>query len=154
MKVEEVCYTREVALEKAIEIEQKSFETYLKAYRIIQNRPAKKLIKELALEELEHKYILEKAFFEETVSLHDAGLDKGPSMKFTIFLTEKPLDETSSTQDVLVYAIYDEKRSVDFYGKMAKQCAGAPMAQMFQRLHQDEAAHLFRLEELYGLCYL
>jgi hypothetical protein len=37
---------------------------------------------------------------------------------------------------------------------MAKQCAGAPMAQMFQRLHQDEAAHLSRLEELYESVYL
>ena len=32
MENEEVCYTREVALEKAIEMEMKSFQTYKKAY--------------------------------------------------------------------------------------------------------------------------
>jgi len=151
---EDVCYTREVALEKAIEMEMKSFQTYKKAYMKIQEPRVKNLVKDLALEELEHKYILEKAYFEETVALHEEGMKDGPSMKLSLLLMEKPLEDDADDQDVMIHAIHDEKRSVDYYKKMAEQCGGAPMEKMFKRLYQDEEAHLVRLEELYETIYM
>jgi rubrerythrin len=151
---QEVCYTKEAALTRAIEIEQQSFATYLKAYKLSHDRSARQLIRELAMEELEHKYLLEKAFFEETVSLHDTGQDTKPVMKLALFLTEKPLHENSTPQDVLIHAIHEEKRSVEFYEMMATQCEGAPMAPMFKRLHTDESGHLARLEDLYEKMYM
>ena len=111
MSTEEVCYTREVALEKAIDMETKSFEAYKEAYFRAEDRLAKDLLKDLALDELRHKYTLEKAFFEETVALHDSGAKEGPSMKLTMLLEEKPLEETATDQDVMIYALHDEKRS-------------------------------------------
>jgi rubrerythrin len=154
METKKVCYTKDAALKMAIEMEQGSFETYLKVYKLTHDRRAQALIKELALEELEHKYTLEKAFFEEAVHLHDTSTDNVPSMKLTLFLKEKPLTEESTPQDVMIHAIHEEKRSVDFYNTMATQCAGAPMAPMFKRLHRDEAGHLVRLEELYEKIYM
>jgi rubrerythrin len=151
---EEVCYTREGAIQKAIEIEQNSFNIYRKAYELVDDRRAQQLVKELALDELEHKYTLEKAFFEEEVALHDAGMEEGPSMELTLMLQAKPLEEAKTAQDVMIHAIHDEKRTVDFYGKMAKQCVGAPMESLFQRLQQDEYKHLARLEELYESIYM
>jgi rubrerythrin len=152
--MEEVCYTRDVALEKAIEMEAKSFETYKGGYMKAKDRVAKDLLKDLALDELEHKYTLEKAFFEETVALHDAGFKEGPSMKLTLLLEEKPIDASATDQDVMIWAIHEEKRAVDFYKKMADQCGGAPMEAMFQRLAQDEENHLARLEETYEKHYM
>jgi rubrerythrin len=154
MENEEVCYTREVALEKAIEMEMKSFQTYKEAYLKIREPHVKDLVKDLALEELEHKYILEKAYFEETVTLHEEGMKEGPSMKLSILLKEKPLEDDADDQDVMIHAIHDEKRAVDFYKKMAEQCSGAPMEEMFKRLYQDEEAHLVRLEEVYESIYM
>lgn len=154
MKNEEVCYTREVALEKAIELEIQSFQTYKEAYLKISDPHVKDLVKDLALEELEHKYILEKAYFEETVALHDENMKEGPSMKLSLLLQEKPLEEDADDQDVMIHAIHDEKRTVDFYKKMAEQCGGAPMEEMFKRLYQDEEAHLVRLEEVYENIYM
>ena len=154
MKNEEVCYTREVALEKAIELEIQSFQTYKEAYLKISDPHVKDLVKDLALEELEHKYILEKAYFEETVALHDENMKEGPSMKLSLLLQEKPLEEDADDQDVMIHAIHDEKRTVDFYKKMAEQCGGAPMEEMFKRLYQDEEAHLVRLEEVYESIYM
>ncbi len=75
-------------------------------------------------------------------------------MNLSYFLQEKPLDENSSPQDVMVYAIHDEKRSVDFYGQMVTQCAGAPMQELFSKLHQEEMVHLAKLEETYEKLYL
>jgi rubrerythrin len=71
--MEEVCYTREAALEKAIAMEAGSFEVYRNTYLKAKDRLAKDLLRDLALDELRHKYTLEKAFFEETVLLHDSG---------------------------------------------------------------------------------
>jgi len=154
MENEEVCYTREVALEKAIEMEMKSFQTYKEAYLKIREPRVKDLVKDLALEELEHKYILEKAYFEETVALHEEDAKEGPSMKLSLLLKEKALEDDADDQDVMIHAIHDEKRAVDFYKKMAEQCGGAPMEEMLKRLFQDEEAHLVRLEELYETIYM
>jgi rubrerythrin len=151
---EEVCYTREGAIEKAIEMEKESFDVYRRAYEMVEDKRARDLVKELALEELEHKYTLEKAYLEEEIALHDAGLEEGPSMELTMLLQIKSLDEDSTSQDVMIYAIHEEKRSVDFYGKMAQACVGAPMESMFRRLQQDEGKHLASLEELYESIYM
>ena len=55
---------------------------------------------------------------------------------------------------VMIYAIHEEKRSVDFYKNMATQCSGAPMEKIFKLLYADEEKHLARLEELYESVYL
>lgn len=154
METQDVCFTREMALEKAIEMETKSFETYRRAYGKVQERRAKDLVKELALDELEHKYTLEKAFFEETVALHDAGSPPGPSMNLSLLLEERPLDEAASDQDVMIHAIHEKKRAVDFYRKTAEQCSGAPMEGMYRALCSDEEVHLAKLEEFYESIYM
>jgi len=152
--MEAVCYTLEGALEKAIEQERSSFETYRQALKIVEDPQARVVLKELALEELEHKHILQKALVGETVALHERGESKGPTMNLTYFLADKPLDPNSSPQDIMVHAIHDEKRSVDFYKEMATQCAGAPMEETFSKLHQEETIHLTRLEETYEKLYM
>jgi rubrerythrin len=154
METQDVCYTREVALEKAIEMEAKSFATYRDMYLRVKDRLAKDVLRDLALDELKHKYTLEKAYFEDTVQLHDAGQKEGPSMKLALLLQEKPLDSSANDQDVMVYAVHEEKRSVDFYRAMAGQCGGAPMEKMFTGLAQDEEGHLSRLETLYESLYM
>ena len=152
--MEAVCYTLEAALEKAIEQERSSFETYRQALRTVEDRQARMVLEELASEELEHMNVLQKALIGETIALHEKGESTGPPMNLTYFLADKPLDPTSSPQDVMIHAIHDEKRSVDFYNQMASQCAGAPMEEIFSKLHHEETTHLARLEEAYEKLYL
>jgi rubrerythrin len=154
MEMEDVCYTREMALEKAIDMESGAFSEYKDAYLMAEERRAKDLLKDLALDELRHKYTLEKAFFEETVMLHDSGYKQGPSMNLSLLLEDKPLDAKATQQDILIHAIHEEKRAVDFYKKMAEQCVGAPMEKMYAQLAVDEEGHLARLEELYEGMYM
>ena len=154
MATEEVCYTREAALEKAIDMESKSFEAYKNGYLRVKDRLGKDLLRDLALDELRHRYTLEKAFFEETVALHDAGYATGPSMKLTMMLEKKPLRESSTDQEIMIYSIHEEKRAVDFYKGMASQCGDAPMGEMYTRLAEDEEGHLARLEEMYESQYM
>jgi rubrerythrin len=152
--MEDVCYTREAALERAIETEAASFKVYRDTYVTAKDRLAKDLLRDLALDELRHKYILEKAFFEETVLLHDSGVKSGPTMKFSLLFQEKPLNPNATVQEVMIHAIHEEKRAVDFYRNMAEHCGAAPMSEMYKRLAQDEEGHLARLEELYEKVYL
>jgi rubrerythrin len=154
MEFEDVCYTREAALEKAIEMEMKSYEKFKSAYQKVKHQSVKALVKEIAQDELEHKFNLERAFFEESVALHDSGLSEGPSLRLTLMLEEKPLDLEATEQDVMINAIHEKKRIVDFYQKMNEQCSGAPMAAMFQKLGKEEHDHLIRLEEIYESTYM
>ena len=151
--MEDVCYTREAALEKAIEMEMNSFRVYKDAYLKSQDRLAKDLLRDLALDELKHKYTLEKAIFEETVLLHDTGHSEGSTLNLNLPFVEKPLRESATAEDVMRYAIQNEKRTVDFYRDMAEQCEGTPMAAMFKQLAQDEEDHLARLERIYNDVY-
>ena len=152
--MEAVCYTLEAALEKAIEQEGKSFEIYRRALQIVKDQSARKLLKELAEEELEHRHALEKALVGETVALHGEEEKAGPTMNLTLFVQENPLDENATPQDALAFAMHDEKRAVDFYQQMATQCGGAPMEVVFSKLQKDETKHLARLEETYEKLYM
>ena len=152
--MEGVCYTLEAALEKAIEQERSSFETYRQALRTVEDPQARRVLEDLASEELEHMNVLQKALIGETIALHEKGESTGPPMNLTYFLADKPLDPNSSPQDVMIHAIHDEKRSVDFYHQMATQCAGAPMQEIFSKLSEEEKIHLARLEEAYEKLYL
>ncbi|HYQ60931.1 MAG TPA: ferritin family protein, partial [Desulfatiglandales bacterium] len=89
-----------------------------------------------------------------TVLLHDSGVKSGPTMKFSLLFQEKPLNPNATVQEVMIHAIHEEKRAVDFYRNMAEQCGAAPMSEMYKRLAQDEEGHLARLEELYEKVYL
>ena len=75
-------------------------------------------------------------------------------MNLSMLLEEKPLTEKATDQEVMIYAIHEEKRAVDFYRAMAQQCGQAPMEEIFTRLYQDEENHLSRLEELYESIYM
>jgi len=152
--MESVCQTLEGALEKAILSEQDSFEVYRKALKVVQNPHARMVLKDLALEELEHKHILEKGLIGETLALHDKGEATGPSMNLAAVLKEKPLDANASAQEVMIYAIHDERRSVELYKRMAIQCGGAPMEEVFSKLQHQEGIHLARLEEAYEKFYM
>ena len=154
MEMEAVCYTREGALRKVIELLQNSFESYLKAYKLSNNQPARELIKQLALEEIDHKCALEKALFGETFSLHNNPAKDDVIVNLPHNLEEKLLDENSTPPDVLLYAINNKKRSVVFYATMAFNCSEAPMEHLFKKLLKEETNNLSHLEKLYNDTYL
>lgn len=151
---ESACFTKEAGLEMAVEMEDKNFERFKKAFRQVKNPRVKTLAKEAALAALSHKYILEKAVFEEEVSLHDKDREPQPELELTVMLEDRPLTEDATEQDIMISAVSAKKRIVDFYRKMADQCAGAPMEGVFSTLAEEESAHLARLEALYEELYM
>lgn len=145
----EVCYTFEAALEMAIEMERNGFRHYLDAIRILKNKGAREVMRDAALDELEHKHILEKALLDGRLDVSGAMGKPVPTMNLGYVLARKPLHPESDVREALTYAIHLEKESVDFYKRFSTGCAGAPMGNVFGKLLEDETRHLQALEDMY-----
>lgn len=149
MENDQVCYTFDAALEKAITMEEEGFRNYLAAIRQVTDKGAKELLRENALDELEHKHQLEKALLDGRMD-GGAALDQQiPTMHLDYLLKKEELGPKSGVREALIYAIHLEKGAVDFYSKVSGGCAGAPMGKLFAQLHQEESRHLQALEDLY-----
>ena len=152
-KKEQVCYTFELALESAVEMEHEGFRHYLEALRVVKNKAAREVLRDAALDELDHKHQLERALVEGHVEGH--SLDQPvPVMNLDYILEKKELGPDADTRKALAYAIHLEKRSLDFYRQMRKGCEGAPMAALFEKIANDESRHLQLLEDMYEKHFL
>jgi hypothetical protein len=149
MSEQNVCYTFEAAVEMAVKMEDNGFRHYLEAIRKVQNKGAKEILRDAALDELEHKHHLEKSLVEGYVTNPEGMIRPVPTMNLDYVLAKKELRPDSDTREALIYAIHLEKVSIDFYKRMSLGCAGAPMAGLFERLLMDETRHLQALEDLF-----
>jgi rubrerythrin len=146
---EQVCYTFEAAIEMAIQMEEAGFRNYLNAIRILKNKGAKEILRDSALDELNHKQELEKALLLGQMGSGDEMTRPVPTMNLGYFLPKKELNPDSDGREAMAFAIHLEKGAIDFYKKMSEGCAGAPNAALFLRLLADESRHLQSLEDLY-----
>jgi rubrerythrin len=149
MGEQDVCYTFEAAVELAIRMEDEGFRHYLEAIRKVRNKGAREILKEAALDELEHKHHLEKALVEGYMGSPEWMEGTVPTMNLDYVLVKKELSPGSDAREALIYAIHLEKGSIDFYERMTRGCSGAPMAALFKRLLADESRHLQALEDMF-----
>jgi len=140
MSDNQVCYTFDAAVEMAIKMEEDGFRNYLDAIRRIKDKGARELLRENALDELDHKHQMEGG----------SQLDQPiPTMHLDYIFKKQELGPNSGVREALIYAIHLEKEAVDFYGKVSTGCAGAPMGKLFAQLFHEESQHLQALEDLY-----
>ena len=149
----QVCYTFEAALEMAIQMEYEGFRNYLDAIKRVKDKSAREILKDAALDELDHKCSLEKALLEGQFQ-RTTMAEMVPTMNLDYTLARKELSEESTPRDALAYAIHLENSSIDFYRRMVKGCEGAPMAPVFIKLLTDETRHLQEMEDLYERLFL
>jgi len=149
MSADHFCYTFDAAVEMAIKMEEEGFRTYLSAIRQLTNKGAKELLRDNALDELNHKHQLEKALLEGRMEGGDGMEQPIPSMRLDYIFKKEELGPQSGVRESLIYAIHLEKAAVDFYGRVSDGCAGAPMGKLFTQLHKEESRHLHTLEDLY-----
>lgn len=149
MSDERICYTYEGALEAAIAMEEEGFRNYLRALRTVQQKGAREILRENALDELNHKHQLEKALVEGHMAEGGEISRSIPTMNLGYVLKKAELGPESTVREALLYAIQLEKEAAEFYRTAGEGCAGAPMALLFERLHREESSHLQRLEDLY-----
>lgn len=149
MGEQDVCYTFEAAVEMAIRMEDDGFRHYLEAIRKVRNKGAREILREAALDEMQHKHHLEKALVEGYMGDPERMASPVPTMNLDYVLVKKELSPESDAREALIYAIHLEKESIDFYERMCRGCSGAPMATLFERLLADESRHLQALEDMF-----
>ena len=149
----QICYTFEAALEMAVQMEQEGFRHYFEALRVVRDKSAQAILRDAALDELEHKFQLEKALIEGQMA-GDALAAPVPTMNLGYVLEKKRLDADADARQALAYAIHLEKGALDFYRRLAQGCSGAPMGELFTRIANDESRHLQQLEDLYEKHFL
>ena len=149
----QVCYTLEAALEMAIQMEYDLFRNYLDAIRRVKDKAAREILKEAALDELDHKCALEKALLEGQFQ-GPSMAEKVPTMNLDYVIGKKELTAEATAREALAYAIHLETGSIDFYRRMVNGCEGAPMAPVFGKLLAEETRHLQEMEDLYEQHFL
>ena len=147
----EFCMFFDEALKVAIKGEEDAFQTYYNAMKKVKDKGAKVLLKELALDELEHKYKLERALVDEDEILEELGEGEVPEgFSFAEYMVEQDkISEDSSLQDIYTYAITNEKKAIKFYTTLMNSCKGSKMAYLFEKLRDEEKKHLDKLEREY-----
>lgn len=145
----QVCYTFEAAIEMAVTMEEEGFRHYLEAIRKVASKGAKEILKDAAIDELDHKCQLEKALVEGSMGGASQLSQPVKTMNLNYVLAKKELKPDSDAREALAYAIHLETGSIDFYRRMSEGCSGAPMGKLFERLLADETRHLQSLEDLY-----
>lgn len=147
MNQADVCLTFDAACDAALEMENNIYRNYLEALRTVKDPAAREILKDAALVKLEHKQKLEKAALQ-------GGLEgvpvEGPVPTMNLKIRCCDLHRISAEADnrkALAYAIQMAEDALEFYRSMAEQCSGAPMAELFKSLGDDQTKHLQQLED-------
>jgi len=148
----DICYTFDHAMKLAVKREKASLKLYNDWSQKVKDPTARQFLKELALAELDHLHLLERALYEgKSEPLGDKEIQ---TMKLGDYLIDVDLTGELSLQDAMIFALKDEKKSAEFYKNMSGMCAGNPMQDLFSRLEKEELKHLEKLETDYEKTFM
>lgn len=153
---ENVCLTFDAACDAAIEMETLIQRNFLEAIRRVKNKAARQILQEAATARLEIKLKLEKAALQGSIDPQEV---KGavPTMDLANSIHCCDLRQMSANVDnrkALAFALQMSKDALEFYRRMAAECSGAPMADLFKALGDDQTRHLQKLEDTYEKRFL
>lgn len=132
-------------IQHAISSELESYEFYFAVYRRLDNLEMKRIFKNLAEEELEHRDILQgfldnRTFPELATPLEWPSLDGPPVPQLSTLL--KPMD-------AIALAIQKESDAQRDYMHMSALSQDLRQSRIFDRLARMEQSHKVRLQEIY-----
>ena len=130
----------------AIEEERKAFELYSKTAEKVDDKGASEMLKSMADMEKGHEQKL-KTFKEGKVEKFEA--EKVQDLKIGDYLVDVEINENTSVQDVLIFAIKSEKKSYDLYTDLSKVYVDQDKKEFLLTLADDELKHKNDLEKYY-----
>jgi rubrerythrin len=139
-------FTPSQVLNRAIGKEEEARTIYELYAEKVEDAQAKKILSDLAMEELGHKRALEKidpespGVFEETEIAAD---------EFGEFFERPQISKDSSLQEVLRFAIAEETDACNFYAVMKKYTKDETFLNLLNRLSGEEKKHQQKLERMY-----
>lgn len=136
------------ALEVAINEEIKAYNLYTNLSKKVSGSGSKTMLQELAAQEKGHQLLLEKALEAKNVTVLGNKLPT-ENRGIADFLVESEIDEDSTPQDVMIFAIKAELKAFNFYNEMKGYFAGSALETLFSTLAAEEQRHKIKLEEEY-----
>lgn len=146
---ENVCLTFAAACDAAIDMETRIYQRFLKAIRLVKDRAASEILQDAATVRLGIKQKLEMAALK-------GGLDgktaMGPVPTMDLVIRCCDLHQINADADnrkALAFALQMSKDALQYYRSMAEHCSGAPMAELFTALGDEQTQNLQQLEYTY-----
>jgi rubrerythrin len=133
-------------LQAAVRMEEQSYTLYTIAQRKVEHSSSKKMLKELAQEELKHKEKLLAVIRNERKTAELGAKAKVQDLKIVDAMKDTALSEDADYQRILVFAAKREKTTYEYYNSLAKGLEGTATGELFSRLAQEELTHKNRLE--------
>jgi rubrerythrin len=145
-------WTVEKALKIGVTMETGAYNLYSSTAKKAKNPGSKKLLQELAGDELKHKEYFEAALKDPKKVMNEAksgDLKKVMDLKLSDPLKEAALSPSASYQDTLIFAAKSEQTAVDFYTALSKAYSAHPLGKMWADFARMEQGHKLKLEKEY-----
>lgn len=112
----------------------------------VEDAQGKKLLRELAKEELGHKLALEKVDPENPGTFSATEISGG---EFGEFFDRPAISKEATMQEVLRFAIAEETDAFSFYNALTKYTKDESFLDLLKKLAGEEKKHKQRLERMY-----
>ena len=136
------------AIEIAILEEVKAYDLYTETSLKMNNPGSKKMLTELANQELGHKKMLENIVSNKELDKLQSKVQQGQT-GISDFLVEVELNKNATPQDVLIFAMKAEEKAFKFYSDLKNHFAGTELEETFSKLANEEKNHKLKLEHEY-----
>lgn len=139
-------FTPSQVLNRAIGKEEEAKTIYEIYAEKVEDPQSKKLLQEMAKEELGHKRALEKVDPENPGTFTATEISSG---EFGEFFDRPQLSKNASMQEVLRFAIAEEVDAFSFYNALTKYANDENFLNLLNRLAGEEKRHKQKLERMY-----
>ncbi len=145
-------WTLDMVINRALNIEEQSYNLYTSAIDKVEAREAKAFLKELADWELEHKAKL-LAIKENPEKMKEFSQDmpKVQDLKIVNYLEDVALTDISDYgyQKLLIYVGKREQETYEYYDDLAEKLGDSNVGMFFARLASEELIHKNKIEKEY-----
>lgn len=139
-------FTPKQLLHRAIGKEQEAQTLYEIFAEKMKDQQSKKLLQDLAKEELGHKRALEKIDPDNPGTFTATEISSG---EFGEFFDRPQISKDATMQDILRFAIAEEVDAFNFYSSLTKFTGDEGFVNLLNRLASEEKKHKQRLERMY-----
>jgi len=138
----------ESALTFAADKESAANMLYTSFRNIVKSGAAKKLLEELAAQELNHKALIEHVLASGDVG-SIGGKQNISEISFSNYMVAETIDPESDPQDIMQFAMKMEQAAYTLYNTLLKNYGGTNLEPLFSRLAREELDHKEILEDQY-----
>jgi rubrerythrin len=132
----------------AIQREIEAHEFYLKVAERVNNPGVQEIFRELALEELGHKELLERFKSDPTLAMKFQA-DKPVDYRIAEGTELPKLSIDMKPMDAIALAIKKEQKAMGFYQELARSAHEAELQKIFEGLAEMELGHKIKLENVF-----